>query len=245
MRARTVSLLSGAGAVLIAGGQACGGFVGIEVVSKPNPYGLLVCNVFAVFDRPGQDLFLSVSGKPQGPISIEVIGGTYYQHHFGSDKAPIAQLVPLFPSLAFDSFVTIGVKAVGPGGQPEDNLTLTPGWPGFGPSSLGPGGNVGWAVPPTEPQADPFNPSFFAGDGHVLIGQFSTANGQAISGMIEILVISNGIVTRHLLNFFHVPSPGALTLLLTASLLGRRCRRAGATRRRGKEGTVPKGTVPG
>jgi hypothetical protein len=227
MRSRTLSLINGPVIVLMTASRACGGFVGLDVVSKPNPFGLLVCNVFAVFDRPGQDFFLAVSGKPQGPISIDVVGGTFYQHPQGGDTAPLAALVDLFPSLAYDSFVTIGVKSVGLGGQPEDHLTLSPGWLGFGPSTLppSPGANAGWAVTPGQPQADPFNPSFFAGDGHVLIGQFSTANGTAISGMMQLLVISNGVLLSQLVNFIHVPSPGGLPLLMAASLLARRRRR--------------------
>jgi hypothetical protein len=221
MKTRTLSLLEGAGAVLILGGQAGAGFTGVEVVSKPNPFGLLVCNVFALFDRPGQDLFLSVAGTPAFLVNIQVIGGTFYQHPMGGDKAPSAVLVDSFPSLAFDTFVTIGVKSVGSGGQPEDQLLLEPTWPGFGPSSLFT--DPGWAVPASAPQADPFNPNFYAGDGHVLVGQYSTADGIGIVGEFRILVRSNNVATQVNVSFSHfIPSPGALPLLWTACLIGAR-----------------------
>ena len=135
--------------------------------------------------------------------------------------------------------MTIGVKALisppgGPGpGQTEDLLTLTP---GFGPiegtqfaTTLG-----GWAIIPDAAQADPFNPNFFAGDGRVLIAQFSTADGTAIRGTMLLGILSNGIVGNAVVSFYHVPGPGALWLLGAAGLLGsrrRRCKplRTGAT----------------
>ncbi len=186
---------------------------------------LLFYSSFAVFDRPGQDLFLAVSGKPAAYIDIQVIGGTFYQHPHGGDTAPLAALVSLVPALGFDTCVTIGVKSVGSDGQPEDNLTLPPGWAGFGPSSLVTGN--GWAVTPSDPQADPFNPDFYAGDGHVLIGQFSTANGSGIVGMFRVLVVSSNVPTQFSASFSHfVASPAALALVGAAGLLGTRRQRA-------------------
>ncbi len=227
MRTSTLSLLPGTAAVLIAGGRACGGFVGVEVMSKPNTFGLLVCNVFAVFDQPGQDLFLAAGGKPTQPVDIRVIGGTFYQHPLGDDQAPSAALVSAFPSLAYDTFVTIGVKTVGPGGQPEDDLVLTPGWPGFGPSSLSEPPELGWAVTPNDPQADPFNPNFNAGNGHVLIGQYATADGVGIVGRFRTLVVSSGIPTQITMEFSHfIPGPGAAVLMGAVGLIGTRRRRA-------------------
>ena len=186
MKAKTLSVLAGVSAPLILSGSADAGFVGIKVVHKPNEFGLLICNVYATFDRPGEDLMIAVAGTPDQPLDIRVIEGTFFQHALGTDRAPLGALISIFPDLAYDTFVTIGVKQVGPSadgnpGQPFDNLTLTPGWPGFGPSNLFLD-NADWAVTPNEPQADPFNPDFFPGDGQVLIGQFSTADGLFIMG---------------------------------------------------------------
>ncbi len=217
--------LAGAVGPLIVAVPAQADFTGIRTESKPNPYGLLVCNVFATFDRPGGDLFLAVAEEPGSPLIITVIGGTFYQHPSGTDKAPSAALVEIFPSLAYDSFVTIGVKKVGePGGQPNDALVITPGWPGFGPSVLGgPSVNLGWGVTPADPQADPFNGDYAARDGSVLIGQYSTLNGTGIVGRFRILVVSNGVPSQLNVSFSHfVPGTGAFALLVIA----------GATRRR-------------
>ncbi len=228
MNVKPLSVLAAAGGTLIVAGPVQADFTGIRTESKPNSYGLLVCNVFATFDRPGGDLFLSVAEEIGSPLIITVIGGTFYQHPSGTDKAPNAKLVEIFPTLAYDSFVTIGVKKVGePGGQPNDALVMTPGWPGFGPSVLGgPHVSIGWAVTPSDLQADPFNPAYAAGNGQVLIGQYSTLHGTGIVGQFRILVVSNGVPSQLNVSFSHfVPGPGAIALLAIAG--GARRRRRG------------------
>ncbi len=229
MKLKSLSILAGVGAPLILSGSADAGFLGIEVESKENEFGLFVCNVFAVFDRPGEDFMLAVAGTPDAPLDIRVTGGTFYQSLFGTDQAPPGALIDLFPSLAYDTFVTIGVKQVGQGGgnpgQPNDVLGLTAGWPGFGPSSLK-GTDLGWAVTPPDPQGDPFNPMYFPGNGKIIIGQFVTANGTGIMGTMLLQYISNGVVGQTVVSFDHqIPAPGALALLGIAGLLGARRRR--------------------
>jgi hypothetical protein len=207
MRWKSLSVLAGVGLPLVAAGSAHGGFVGITTEVKsvppqtPNVGGALVVNVFATFDRPGTDRFISAAGTPLSPMDISVVGGTFYQNQFGSDTAPSAALIPVFPSLAFDTFVTIGQKSTA---QPAPPLTLTPGWAdsdgvpggsGFGPSTLG-GDNLSWANTPAAPNTDPFNPAFINGNGSVLIGQFTTLDGTGIVGMLRVLVTSNGVGTQ-------------------------------------------------
>ncbi len=237
MKVSRLAVLSGAALPLVFSGPTPGGFVGIKVVLKtaniPGAPNAIVVNVFATFDRPGTDRFLSAAGTPASPMDIHFIGGgTFYQNQFGTDTAPNAVLLPIFPSLAFDTFVTIGQKSTA---QPAPPLTLTPGWPGFGPSFLG-GNNLGWANTPADPNTDPFNPLFINGNGQVLIGQFSTLNtgGLAtslpISGMFRILVVSNGVSTQINVSFSGAPAaPGALPLLSAAGLIltKRRRRRGG------------------
>ncbi len=231
MKTKALSVLAGVAAPLIMAGTADAGFVGIKVVGKigniPGAPNAIICNVFATFDRPGTDRFLSAAGTPGSPMDIHVVGGTFYQNAFGSDTAPNIAFLPVFPSLAFDTFVTIGQKSFGTGQPPSPPpllLTLTPQWPGFQPSSLG-GTNLGWAVTPADANSDPFNPLFYLGNGQVLIGQFATTNGTGIGGSFRILVQSNGLSTQLNVSFFHVPSPGALALLGTAGLVGRGRRR--------------------
>ncbi len=204
MRMKTLAVAAGISAPLILGGSASAGFVGITTESKPNGFGIRTVNVYAVFDNPGQDHMSAVVGTAANPLSIQVVGGTFYQHASGSDLAPLDMEVGSFPSLAFDSFVTIGVKSEGPpNGQPADNTMLTPGWPGFGSSVLSTN-SQSWFLFPGEPQGDPFDPvNCFPGDGRVLIGQFSTQNGFAIQGTMLLQFLSNGVNEQQVVAFVH------------------------------------------
>ena len=225
MKTKTFFLLAGVSAPLILTGTSHGGFLGIKAVGKDNPFGLLVCNVYAIFDRPGEDHMLAVAGTPNTPLQVDVFGGVFYNHPFGGNTAPSDFLVQQFPSLAYDSFVTIGVKSVGaPNGQPVNNTVLTPGYPPiegnqkFSTSS-------GWAVTPADAQGDPFDPvNSYPGTGQILIAQFSTADGFAIEGQFLIQAISNGESLIMPVSFFHVPSPGALAMMGLAGMIGTRRR---------------------
>ena len=227
MKATTLRMLVGVTTPLILTGSVQAGFTGITTTSKPNPYGLLVVNVYAVFDRPGEDRMIAVAKTPGAPLNITVIGGTFYNHPLGGDQAPDAAFFPAFPSLAYDTFVTIGVKCVGDRPcQPVDTLTISPGFPaGITGSSLA--GHFGWAITPAAPQGDPFNPPFsFPGNGQVLIGQFSTMDGVAIQGTMLLQYVSNGVVgIQSVVSFYHVPGPGAFAMMGVAGLIGTRRRR--------------------
>ncbi len=225
MKVTTLRTLVGVATPLILTGSVQAGFLGISTASKPNPFGLLVVNVYADFDRPGEDLVGVIAGTMYAPMLIQVIGGTFYNHALGTDRAPHDHLLAAFPSLEFDSFVTIGVKVVGPNGQPFDHMVIISGFPGVSGTQLYTTYS-GWAITPEEPAADPFNPDFFAGDGRVLIGQFSTADGSAIQGTMLLQYISKGVVGQSVVSFFvPVPGPGALWLLGAVGLLGSRRRR--------------------
>ena len=227
MKVTTLRMIVGLTTPLILAGSVQAGFTGISTVSKPNPWGILTVNVYAEFDRPGEDHMLGVAGTPNAPLRIEVIGGTFYQHAFGSDRPP-ADVFNNFPSLYFDTFVTIGVKHW-PNFQPDDQMILTLDWPGFGQSTLATS-HEGWAVTPIDPQGDPFDPLYFAGDGRVLIGQFSTFDGSAIQGTMLLSFLSNGGYAQSVVSFYHVPGAGAWAMLGTIVLLGSRRRSAGRHR---------------
>ena len=224
MKATTLRTLVGVTAPLIVTGAVSAGFTGISTLSKPNPWGILTVNVYADFDRPGEDHMIAVTATPNAPVNIEVIGGTFYHHPFGGDRPPSCALGQCgsFQSLNFDTFVTIGVKSFQGGQQPFDDMVLT-NWPGFGDSVLM-FTNAAWSVAPDAPQGDPFDPVWAAGDGRVLIGQFSTLDGSAIQGTMLLQYISNNVVGQSIVSFYHVPCPGALWLLGATGLLGSRRR---------------------
>jgi hypothetical protein len=238
MKLKTLSVLAGVGAPLILTGSSDAGFTGVTATGKPNPFGLFVCNVYAEFDNPGADWMQGVAGIPGAPMSITVVGGSFWNHPtFGGDTAPNSAFFGLWPSLAYDTFVTIGVKATGPLGQPTDDLELiNMPQPIAGTSILA--DSAAWALLGPQPQGNPFDPvNSYAGNGRILIGQFSTANGTGIVGTFFLQYISDGTVTSTVESFEHfIPMPGALGLLGLAGLLStrRRHREDGTGRRRSR-----------
>ncbi|MHC5022942.1 MAG: PEP-CTERM sorting domain-containing protein [Planctomycetota bacterium] len=213
MKVKTLSVLAGLGGSLLVGNAAQAAFTGLVVEEKPNEWAF-TCNVYAQFSDP-LDVGYAVAGTPGAPMNISVNGGTFYQTAVGNDQAPNPAFFGVFPSLEFDTFVTIGKKtSVG------DETALSPGWPGFGPSTLG-GTNLGWFVTPVAPQAVP------DASGRVLLGQFGTADGLGISGTFLLQWDDpTGNTTQEIVSFEHnVPAPGALALLGVAGLMGTRRRR--------------------
>jgi MYXO-CTERM domain-containing protein len=229
MKTKTLLVLAGVGAPLIATASADAGFVGLKVVKKiPNPYGILTINVYAEFDNQGNDSFDVAAGTPGTPLFIGVTGGgTFWNRAFGGDTAPSSGLVAVFPSLAFDSFYTIGLKSTTPG---VPDVTPLSNMPTLG-SNAGPfvtsvfTTNGAWgAVPPTAPQADPWAPESNGGPGQVLIGQFSTTNGTGFYGSFVISFVADGQTAQAAVSFAW-PAPGTLALLGLAGLTSTRRRR--------------------
>ncbi len=177
MRARTLCLLAGTAVPLILTGSAQAGFTGISTTSKPNPFGLLTVNVYAEFDRPDPgdgsgDHMVAVIGTPDSPLIIEVIGGTFYNSPFTGDTPPSMAFFPP-PSVAYDTFVTIGKKTAA-----GDTLTVLPGFPTGITGSVLATTTSGWSVIPTARQGDPFDAfNSLPGNGQILIGQFTTLGG--------------------------------------------------------------------
>ncbi len=192
---------------ILAGRQASAQFTGIAVESKPNEFGILVCNVYAQFDAPPV-AFIAVGGTPF-VSTYTVIDGTFFQSPFGNDRPPNPAIFGAFPTLRYDTFVTIGVKSFNlndpgvPEGQLEDVIKFTPNWPGFGPASLV-FAEAAYGVPNTFPQGDPFDPNFVRGDGGILIGQFSTQDGTGFTGDLQLnFVPANGGLEEQFVSFVH------------------------------------------
>ncbi len=164
----------------------------------------------------------TVAGTMFSPLVIQVIGGTFYNHSFGGNTAPSTMLVNAFPSLGYDSFVTINAKVTS--AAFPDATVETPGLPQIAGTSFATD-SAGWTITPIDPQGDPFNSDYGGpGNGQALLGQFATADGSAIQGTMLVGGISNGVSFRAIVSFFHVPGPGALWLLGAACLLGSRRR---------------------
>jgi hypothetical protein len=195
MKMKTLLVLAGVCTPLIATASTAAGFVGIKVVKKiPNEFGITTINVYAEFDNMGNDRLEACAGLPNAPMTIGVIDGTFWNRQFGGDTAPSGPLADFFPSLAFDSFYTIGLKFTTP---PIPDATTLVNLPTLGSA---PGNTVtevssssaSWAaVPPTAPQTDPWDPST-GPPGQVLLGQFSTTNGTGFYGTFLIQFVVDG-----------------------------------------------------
>ncbi len=154
MKIKNLSVLAGFGGSLILTGSATADYTGLKVVMKPNEFGIFVANVYATFTGDAGDEIFAVAGTPMNPMRVTITNGTFYQHPAGSDLAPSKAMINIFPSLAYDSFVTIGKKT-----STGDATQLSAGWPGFGPSDLpplgDPGTNIGWFVTSFDLQGEP------------------------------------------------------------------------------------------
>ncbi len=224
MKIRCSMLVGGCCAPLILAAPASAAFTGLSTESRTNEFGITVVSLYADFDQVGDEL-TAIAATPLSPLNISVIDGTFYQHALGSDRAPIDALVATAPSLAYDTFVTIGVVLLGPTGQFEDLSFTAPTWTGFGASSLE-SISSGWLVLPGSAQADPFNPNFIAGDGRTLIAQLATTDGSGFEGSMLVQSVSGGLPGMTYASFSYVvPTPGTLVLLGLAGLASRRRRR--------------------
>ena len=76
MKAKSLALIAGSGAVLMLAGQASARFLGITTESIQNEFGLLTVRVYAEFDAPGEDSMTAVAGTQNSPLLIQVVGGT-------------------------------------------------------------------------------------------------------------------------------------------------------------------------
>ncbi len=113
MKVKNLWTLVGASAPLILTGSTPADFIGLTTVSKPNEFGIRVCNVYVEFDQPGVDHIEGVAGTLNSPLTISVIGGSFFQHDpVGTDTPPNPILFDFFPELRYDTFVTIGVKSI-------------------------------------------------------------------------------------------------------------------------------------
>ena len=235
MKAKTLSVLAGVSAPLILTGSASAGFVGIKSVVKetgfiPGVGELFVCNVYAVFDRPDDEM-IAVAGNANNPLNIFVKQGKWYQDPEGSPlTAPFLQFLPgASGALAYDTFVTIGTK-VDDLFSTLDNVLSTPGL-AFGNSSLTAGLEAvtgAWFIIPSGPGAGGLGQP--NANGQVLLFQGSFVKdgiAKGIAGQMLVQFTSNGVtgVTVFVTFDHQIPAPGALPLLGLAGVMGTRRRR--------------------
>ena len=244
MKVKTLALLAGAGGSLLIASQANAGFTGIAATSTAvdttgytNDSGIVqVIRIYAVFDGMGGagDNILAVAGTPSENLNWTVEGGgTLYQATLGADVPLSTALQGVIPSTAADTAVVIGAF------DDSAGLTLTPGFPAFGASSLFVTSGA-WATTPGSGREVTQNNG--AGlENSVLIGQFTlvggtglllrggqisgNSGGAAFSYALSSETDDGGLNGGVGLFIPTVPAPGALALLGVAGLVGGRRRR--------------------
>ncbi|MCZ6850011.1 MAG: hypothetical protein O7F17_00045, partial [Planctomycetota bacterium] len=104
---------------------------------------LFVTNVYVRF-REIDDRLLSIGFSNMFTKN----GSNFFQHAFGGNTAPSKALIAVFPSLAFDTFVTIGVKS----NDGSDTTVTDPVFADLGNKIVG-----GWFADPDSGQGDAIN----------------------------------------------------------------------------------------
>ena len=211
IKALTLTAVTGS---LILAGTAVADFTGMQYETVENGMaGLTTYLVYAGVDAGGE--LDAVFGDTVNVLSVSSDSG-FYQNGFGGYSAPNAALFGFFPSLQFDSFVTIGLL------DDAGNAMLDIGivWDDFAA-----GGNIStdngtWFVTPADAQASEVG-------GRVLVGQFTVGDSDHVFGSMNFQgATAGGVVWNADGELFDTaPAPGALALLGLAGIAARRRRK--------------------
>ena len=187
-------------------------FNGISYTESTSDYGV----TYQIFvDVDAGDQLNAVYGDSENGLSIST-DGMFYQNPYG--QATVAGMnpafFPIFPSLMYDSFVTIGLETSVGNAMLDIGIDFT----GFEAGGAITTDNGSWFATPDDSQV-------YEVDGRVLIGQFTVADG--VFGTINLQGKnadgSNWSATG--VNFNTIPAPGALALLGVAGIVARRRRK--------------------
>jgi hypothetical protein len=199
---------------LIFAGNATADFNGISWTSSSSAYGDTYL-IYADVDAGSQ--LNAVYGDDNVALNIEGTSA-FYQNAFGG--ATVASMnpafFPVFPSLVYDSFVTIGLVTNVGNAMLDIGIDFTD----FNAGGAIMTSNGSWFATPDDAQVQEI-------DGKVLIGQFTVADGEGVSGTINMQGFNaDGTVwIASDISFNTVPAPGALALLGLAGIAARRRRK--------------------
>ena len=211
MKVRMTPLVGTAAMISLGSTTAFADFQGIEWEAIDSGLGIgTTYRLYVAIDAGGE--VDAVYGDSDNALTIES-STSFYQNPFGGYGTPSESLFEFFPSLEFDSFVTIGL--LNDTGDAMMDIGID--WTDFEDN----GGaiwtdNGTWFATPDEPQVREVN-------GRVLIGQFTTDGD--ISGFINLQGKNADLTNWNALNVDITPTPGALALLGIAGIAARRRRK--------------------
>ena len=218
MTKSTLSLTIAAGSLIASSAMA--DYTGLTSVNVDNGDGTWTAQIYANFSAATDELD-AVFGDAQNSLVIGT-SSSFYQNALGGATSTSINpaLIPLFPSLAFDSWVTIGRE------DQVDNALLNI---GIDFSSFEAGGSIvtdngSWFATPDDAQV-------LAGDDlRVLVGQFTMYGLDSnVSGILNLQGKAGDFETfqarDQAFDFSMIPAPGALALLGLAGVVSRRRRK--------------------
>jgi hypothetical protein len=196
---------------LIAVGSASAEFHGISVDAIDSGMGIgTTYRIYA--DVDAGDQVDAVYGDADNILNIESTTG-FYQNPFGGYGTPSAALFAFFPSLEYDSFVTIGL--LDDAGDAMMDIGID--WSGFESGGAINTDNGTWFATPDDAQV-------YEVGGRVLIGQFTTDGN--VSGVLNLQGKNADLTNWNAIGvqFDTAPAPGTLALLGLAGIFARRRR---------------------
>ena len=219
MNNKTLSLTLAASSLIV--GSAMADYTGLSFTGVDNLDGTWTARIYATFSA-STDQLNAVFGDDSDMLSVSSNGAGFYQNALGGATSLNINpaLIPLFPSLALDSWVTIGL---------EDNvgnnmLNIGIDWSGFEGGGDISTSNGSWFATPVDPQV-------LAGDDlRVMVGQFTLLGADStISGVLNLQGKQGDFVTFQArgqsFEYSLIPAPGALALLGIAGIASRRRRK--------------------
>jgi MYXO-CTERM domain-containing protein len=207
---KVLSLTASVSSLILAGAVSAD-FQGLSYDVSSNDQGTTV-QVYVEVEAGDQ--VNAVYGDADNILHIHSNGGSFYQNAFGGNTPPNPALIAVFPSLANDSFVTIGRLT------DVDNAMLEIGinWASFEGGGEISTDNGSWFATPDDAQV-------YEVDGRVLIGQFTLESGE-LGGQINLQgKNADGSNWTVLAAPLGIPAPGAIALLGLAGLASRRRRK--------------------
>jgi MYXO-CTERM domain-containing protein len=215
MKVRMTTLV-GSAALVAMGSAAHAGFTGVQFDTIENGMvGFTTYRVYAGVTAGGE--VDAVYGDGTNALSV-MSGNGFYQNQFGGYGTPSAALFGFFPSLEWDSFVTIGLTD----DAGDAMLDIGIDWAGFEAGGDIATSNGTWFATPSDAQVNEVG-------GGVLVGQFTVADGDHVFGSMNFqgkdADLTNWNADGVAFDSAAIPAPGALALLGFAGIVARRRRK--------------------